>query len=572
MSIRSPLLLGFLLAASSAGILFSTTVKFPFFYDDIYYVQKNPAIRSVSLGSFLKPFSPVAPGLYRPVTTISFAKDYALFGMRPFGYHLSNILLHAAISGLVFLLAWQLLRSVFAAGVTALLFALHPVHTEAVTWIAGRSELLAAFFTLLSLLFFLHFRKTEAKKSFFFIMLSGIAYFLALSSKEIAAPLPLALLLLEGDQALSKKKKYTPYAAFVLAVILYVALRFTALGTLSVPLEHIRTAGLSLWGRMLLMAPIILHYVQLLFFPWGLRIEYDWVEFSPLIIGASSAIIAMIVAFGIWCLRTGRHTVAPLHTAGVGILWFFLFLLPVSNIMPIGEIVAERFLYLPSFGFCLFIGALVQNYVGSSRVGPRHAVPLLFVLAIFSFLTLQRNNEWKDPETLWRATLERSPNAPHALENLSSILLAKGETGEAGALIDRARTLWPMEPTLLALKAQWHFGRGEADAGRALLEEALRIATPEHIAFTDIHRGPALLALGRFEEALVFFENAVSRNPSDAVLHNNLGIAQIQLWRLEEAKRSFETAIALLEAQGSLTPEDERNLEGARENLDLLIY
>src|SRR3989344_5892833 len=192
-------LTGFFLTVVTAAALFSSTVVLPFFYDDIPYVAKNPAIRSLTTipGAFLHPFSPAAPGLYRPVTTMSYTLQYALFGLDPRGYHATNVLLHAFVSGLLFLFAFRMFRSVSGALATSLLFAVHSVHTEAVAWVSGQSELLAAFFALLSILSFLRFRETKGGISSFFLILSALLYFLAIGSKEIAAPLPIFLFFME---------------------------------------------------------------------------------------------------------------------------------------------------------------------------------------------------------------------------------------------------------------------------------------------------------------------------------------------------------------------------------------
>lgn len=571
---------GFLLCSGTAAILFLSILSHPFFYDDIFYVEKNPAIRSIASlpRAFREPFSFAAPGLYRPMTTVSYAVDFALFGANPHGFHATNILLHAIVSGLLFLLALRILRDGFGATVVALLFAAHPVHTEAVAWVSGRSELLAALFTFLCILSFAYSRECANKKRALFLTLSGFMYFLALASKEVAAPLPVLLLLIE-NMLISKeerrkeswKKRYAPYSVFVLALALYAFFRFSALGGFSVPLEHIRTAGLSFLDRMMLMAPVIAHYMKLMIFPVGLRIEYDWIAFPVWISLASFLFIVGMLALGVWfwTREKGRHTVAPLHAMVVGIFWFFLFLLPVSNIIPIGEIVAERFLYLPSAGFCLLMGALALKIRERFSLNPALLFLLLFLLP-FSFLTVRRNAVWASPETVWESTLMLSPQAPHALQNLASIRLAKGDLASVGELLDRALARWPEDPSLLSLKAQWHLARGERDIGHHFLTLALERASPTTLAFTDAQRGAALLELGRFTEALAIFEHAVKKNPFDGALRNNLGIAQAQLGRTEEAKQSFARAIVLFEAQKSLSEEDQRNFAGAKANLDML--
>ncbi len=577
--LRERIAWGFFLCSGTAAMLFLSTLSHPFFYDDLYYVEKNPAIRSITglPRAFREPFSFAAPGLYRPMTTVSYAVDFALFGTNPRGFHATNILLHAIVSGLLFFVSLRILKDRFAAAIVALLFAAHPVHTEAVAWVSGRSELLAAFFTLLSILSFFRFRESRARTMrSVWLACSGLAGFLAFSSKEVAAVLPVLLFLLEGllstsagEREESPTKRYAPYAAFILAFALYAFFRFSALGGFSVPLEHIRTAGLSFLERMMLMTPVFAYYMKLMVFPVGLRVEYDWLAFPAWISLVSLALLVSSAVLGVWSWRAGRHGVAPPRPVGFGIAWFFLFLFPVSNIIPIGEIVAERFLYLPSAGFCLIIGALALHVRKRFSLNAALILLLLFLLP-FSYLTMQRNAVWASPEKLWESTLTLSPQAPHALQNLASIAVAKGDLQTSGVLLDRALERWPMDPSFLSLKAQWHLARGEREIGHDLLTRALALASERTLAFTDVQRGAALLELGRFEEALALFEHSLQINPYDPALLNNLGIAQAQLGILEEAKRSFARAIALFEAQKSLSEEDQRNYEGAKENLQLL--
>lgn len=585
--LRSPWPPALFVALLAAG-LYAQTLAHPFFYDDVFYVVKNPAIREfVDLPqAFTQPFSPIAPGLYRPVLTVSYAIDFALAGLAPTVFHFVNILLHALASGAFFLLAFRVLQSFFPAFVAALLFALHPVHTEAVAWVAGRSELLAALFVFLSVLFFVSAREQAGKWQTVSLVISALLWFLALLSKEIALPLPLVLLVLSFISSKGSNFQYVNILKirfsrvlfpFGLVFALYLLLRIAALGGLSIPLELTRTATLTFGERMALMVPVIAHYLRLMVFPIGLRLEYDWVSFPLWVTALSAVLVAATMVLGIWFWKR------EWRVAAMGIAWFFLFLLPVSNIIPIGELVAERFLYLPSAGFCLLVGAMVDlawnRGHGLSTLlgikGPRWLrqsfYPLILcVLLLFSFLTLRRNAEWRDPETLWHGTLERSPNAPHAAENLAAIFLAKGDLKGAGAILERQLQRFPEKPMVHYLTAQWYLRKEDRAGAVPYLERALDVAGPGNIEFTGFQRGAVLLELGRFEEALTYLERAYRANPYDASALNNLGVALANVGRREEAVTSFARAVQLFEEQGSLSEEEWRNYEGAKENLKAL--
>lgn len=578
-----------LLPAAFAMLLFVQTVRHPFFYDDLAYVERHPVVRAgeASPRVFLHPLSPVAPGLYRPVTVLSYVLDAKIGGMKPWIFHAGNILLHAIASLLVFFLARTLLQKDIPALAASLLFAVHPVHTEAVAWVSGRSELLAAVFVLLSALFSVHFLSFSSDESFstlpalragiarkkrpIFLFGLSLMYFLALSSKEIAAPFPLILALLPlvipssgGDD---RKKKILALLFTCIALGIYLLLRLSALGSLTVPLAHTRTAGLPTLDRLLLMLPVLAHYSILMVFPWGLRIEYDWSSFSWFITLGSALLIAFVLALAYFFFRRGNRV------AAFGIAWFFLFLLPVANIIPIGELIAERFLYLPSVGFCIAIGALVASIArpGTAALGQKIVVvSFMFVLVLFSFLTVRRNADWSDPERLWRSTLAFSPKAPHARENLTVLLLARGDFKEAGSLLAEELERFPEKPMLHFLAGQFFRRMGDNARAREHFALALELGKPGDIEFTDFQRASVLLELERFADALPLLDRAARENPFDPSLLNNLGVAQAQLGMFPEAVQSFERAIALYEEQGSLSEEDLRNLEGARRNLEML--
>jgi Tfp pilus assembly protein PilF len=577
------MLISFLLSALAALLVFVNTLPNPFLYDDVFYVEKNPQIRDLRMlpKAFLSPFSPYAPGLYRPFTAVSYAVDFALYGLDPRGFHLTNILLHAVVSGFVFLLTSRFL-SLLPSLAAALIFATHPVHTEAVAWVSGRSELLAGLLTLLSALSFLPVRaQKENRRAASLLIMSALFWFLALLSKESALPLLLVLLVLpfvslKGENFPSipleganfqyvnilKVRFGRVLLPFGLVFALYLLLRVQALGGLTVPLEHVRTAGLSFMERLALMTPVLAHYLRLLVFPVGLRIEYDWVSFSPMTTTLSALLLLSVIAMWVWFFRM-RFWIANL-----AFLWFFLFLLPVMNLLPIGEVVAERFLYLPSVGFALLIGALGERL---QQRWPRTCLPtFVALLVVFSFLTIQRNAEWRDPERFWRGTLEHSPHAPHALQNLAALLFAEGELQESQVLIERALERSPGEPMLHFLAGQIALSRGEGELARQEFEVALRLARPRELEFTDFQRGSALLYLQRYEEALEHFERALPGNPSDPSLWNNLGITQAHLGKLREAEASFQRALMLHEEQRWQSAEDARNEEGVRENLEML--
>jgi protein O-mannosyl-transferase len=528
-----------MLCAAVGILVYINSLSGSFVYDDLVYVQRNPQIRSIGSVSFFSPFSSYAPGLYRPMTNLSYAIDYSVFELNPFGYHVSNVLLHAVASGLVFVVLFLLVGNFFAAIASGILFASHPIHTEAVSWVSGRSEILACIFVLLSFIYYLRGN----------VRWSAMFYFFGLLAKEVAAPL-IFILPLIGRR---KIKDYVPYAISLFA---YLALRVMALGGLSVPMEHIRTAGLSLVERMLMMITVIVHYMKLMIWPLRLRVEYDWVSFPAFITIVSIFIIAAIIYL---LIKLYKENNKLYFLCGI---WFFLFLLPVSNIIPIGEFVAERFLYLPSVGICFLAGLLINDLFKNKT----KTSVLLMIVVIFSGLSIVRNSHWRSPEVLWENTLELSPNAPHALQNLAGIRLAQGKLDEAQDLISHAIRNWSDEPVLYFISGQVYEGKGNNEKAGKMYAKSIELSIEDKHSMTESQKGVAYIKLDRTYEALESLEKAKEENPYDASIWNNLGIVYAYLGKYEDSLAAFDRAIELYEKIGLRSAEEEKGYNGAIAN------
>ncbi|HWP48244.1 MAG TPA: interleukin-like EMT inducer domain-containing protein [Candidatus Limnocylindrales bacterium] len=278
---------------------------------------------------------------YRPVVRLSAFIDRQIWGFNPFGYHLTNLFLHLLSALVIYFWVKILLSSShsgYIAWVVSLLFVTHPVHTEAVTWLSGRVDVLCSFFYLLSVLLFtryLHSPPSESLRFRIFLLSGSIGAFIgALMSKEMAITLPLVLFLIDwmiGEKPfLSKLKRLSPFF-FILAV--YLVLRFILLGGIGGYLNPQGSVHLK-WGWF--MVSILVWYARQLLFPFEaiLPSHMNWIQYL-LLFPYSLSVYALF--------RMSR-------IAGLACLWIPVTLLPVMNIA------AERFLYLPSVGFLLFLG------------------------------------------------------------------------------------------------------------------------------------------------------------------------------------------------------------------------
>ena len=564
--------------------------------------------------------APEQKGLYRPVTVLSFALERAVWGLAPPGYHAVNLLLHALASWLVFMIALQVLASPFAALAAAALFAAHPVHTEAVTNVAGRAELLAAVCYLMALWLCLsrwvRGTRVEAPAALGVVLL----YFLGLCSKESAVTLPGVLVACavalpasarvrvrsraEGGQ-LEGRRQERPgaprnapsagiasparfghgrawthwgvlFGGLLLALGAFLVLRSGAVKP--APILWGGFVGVSVEHRLLTASRVLMEYLGLLLWPGTLRADY-WLPEIP--IARSWTEPAVLASLLLWPALAAAAVLAWRRSRAIalGLAWFFLTILPVSNlVLTIGVAKAERLLYAPSIGICLLAGAVVAI----TRKAGRWERPVLFALfaavVACSVRTWMRNRDWRDGPTLALATLRTTPTSPvfnsilgveyrklgdyaraqpyleTALREarpeyygdsyyLGSNLLSLGRYDEAEYMLRRAVQLRPVWPAALN-----NLGEAQIKAGR--YDEAVR--TLGRIPELDrsyvgayINLGTAYLGLGDAERAARVFRDGLAISPAHAQLHNNLAVALKRLGRTDEALRERERAVAL---------------------------
>ncbi|HSJ96616.1 MAG TPA: tetratricopeptide repeat protein, partial [Myxococcota bacterium] len=402
--------------------------------------------------------------LYRPITTLSFRWNHAVAGPSAAAFHGINVVLHALVSVLVVLLADALFRSRRIALASGLLFALHPVHTEAVTGIVGRAELLAAGFLLAAL--FLHARSYRlggyGPRQLLPAALGCFA--LALLSKESVVVGPALVLLVDATgwlgrgrapDAGERRHAFAVAGLYAAVVAGFLGLRFAVLGRLGgAPLLEVGLLfGEPFSTRLATALEILAIYLRLLFFPLRLSADYSMRQVPlldslghPMALAGLAAAVALLAALA-WAIRRRATPLA------FGFGWFAVSYALASNLLtPIGVLVAERLLYLPSLGFCVALAwawkRLDTRLRGpesrSLRPHPLAAAALGIVLALYGARTWLRNQDWRDALTLFAATVESSPDSAAAHYNYGATLYQQ-KRDPAGALphLERALELRP---------------------------------------------------------------------------------------------------------------------------------
>ncbi|MCC7509884.1 MAG: hypothetical protein IT464_10950 [Planctomycetes bacterium] len=541
-------------------------------WDDNWLITENRHIRALSWENVQRMFNPMAPreelgNEYLPLRDLSYAVNYALDGYQPRGYHATNLLLHIFNALLVMLVAWRLTGRRWIGGVAGLLFALHPVHVESVAWLSSRKDLLATLFMLGSANLYLasrlgrgHLMPSESfvarvrQSKRLAYSLSVLLFVFALMSKMTAVVLPALLLLFElfrgpGLHAASLRRRVLMQAPYW-----GVALLFTALAS------HIGSGlmrepyGDGRWQSLLTAISAIARDFQVLFATWPLHAAVD----LPVQTGLSLAVVTgalilvTLLALGVAGWRQSRKgdwdnpSRMAVGVLGFGSLWFLIALSPVSNIfVQIGTVFAERYLYIPSIGFCIVVAALGVMAIDRLRrhtpLRPVvHAAGLLVLLAVCglsAWRTYEAARPWAGSQSLWTHVLERDPGNHVAYFNLGRELedQAMNESDEARrydllarayeqydhALQNPARTYRNDPARVLGAMALNQVHRGNAASALELLDRARgHIDQPwrDSIARADIEallanpRGLALSALGRHEEAVAAFEEALAKS------------------------------------------------------------
>jgi protein O-mannosyl-transferase len=487
---------------------------------------------------------------YRPLITLTFFLDMQVWGLNPFGFHLTNVLAHVAATLTVLAVARRTLDGELAAAIGALVFALHPLHTESVAFVSGRTDVIATLFFLASLL--AYDRGPDRGRQGLRLWSLG-AYLLALLAKEVAITLPAVLILwdflVRGDLRDRRAiwRGAGRYAAYGAVTGLYLGLRLFALGGLVDPGAD---ASGPLLTRALTMLKIAAAYAWITIVPYPSSSYHTIVpETMPPSLTWWLAAAGLGAAFGAtaWAVRR-----APV--AAFGALWFWITLVPAIgvNLLPLPSIVmAERFLYLPMVGFSLLLGWTASSLLGpvawgrATKVRPGPSIGLAAVLLAYAILTLWRNEDWRDEYRLYSRMVETAPDAALGHINLAFTQLARGEVGPANQHLREAVRLAPGNPKANAGLGLTETVLGEREAGlrHGLQARALAPGNADVLASLGalyLHRGEPDRALPELTEAL-----RIKANQIHAALNRALALAW--LGQSEAAEAQLERALMLVQ-------------------------
>lgn len=563
------------LVGVSAVAVYANAIFNGFVIDDLSQVVGNPWIRHIRhlpevFTSNLWGYEGRESNYYRPLMHVVYLLIYQLFGLKQWAYHVVNILVHSGVSVLVFLTAKRLLSEgqsdfrterLFPPTLAALVFAVHPIHVEAVAWVGGITDLSCAFFYLLSLYFFMQ-REPRSKAG---PLLSAFFFLIAALFKEPALTLPAVMLAYDflfrrDNLRLSGVTKR--YFAVVIVVVGYFALRLYALGGLS-PVRAARE--LTPYGYVLNAFVLFRRYLEMLVFPIGLNVWHVFQPISSLISVKGAVSVLATIAFAALAMAAGRrHPAVSFAMVLIAFPIFPALYLPGLT-QGIENAFTERYLYLPSVGFVLLVGTFAK-WMGSRMPNRKLAVVVILSTLVVAYAvgTINRNTAWKDSFSLWSDAVRKSPQSAKAHEILGYALLYRGETNEGVGQIRTAMKLKPDFFMEVLNKGILYGQKGLIDKAIFTFHIAL-ICRPDS-ADAHYNLGVAYDRKGWTDQAIEQYRLAAQLNPANAAVRGNLGIAYAKRGLVDKAIEALAEAVRL----NPKDPESHRNLANALEMKGML--
>lgn len=523
-----------------------------FVYDDPEMVLEN---RNVTGGTTLyqiffdKQIMSFSGEIYRPLRDISYRVDYLIGGKEPFIYHATNILLHVTATLVAYFFLLQMFKDEIISLLSAVLFAVHPIHTESVAWIKGRDDILFTIFYLLSFLMYTRYEDKTGWIRRLFYLASISLFVLSLFTKEMAITLPLAIALY---QAIFKRLKFYHILPFFIVAAVYMGLRTYVLGQM---------AQQEYWGggplpTMLTMIKGVAQYVRLSFLPINQCADYFSFPISKsLDLWVTLSFLFLLAVLG--CLIKSHDRFALW-----GGLFFFITLLPALNIVPIKILIAERFLYLPILGFCIAATSILRTALSKKSLRIIGTV----LICTFSLLAFQRNHVWSDEYSLWSDTLKKAPNNARAHYGMGTSYASRGMLDEAIKEFKESVRVAPYYPEPFNALGLAYYKKGLVEESmesyaeyrktkglvsyymKGLVEDAIlqyRKALQIDPAHRDARYNLALLyhEQGKIDDAIREYNELLRFKPDDFDALNSLGLAYFQKGLFEEALIQYRKAL-----------------------------
>ena len=509
------------------GLTYFNSLSNPFIFDDKHTIVENNYIkhRETLLNLFTDKLTslPIAKGMWRPLLMLSFAFNYFIGGLSPHSYHLINILLHFLNAVLLYLLLGTFLKELSLGkrlGLT-LIFCLHPINTEAVTYISSRSVTMCGFFILSG--FYCYIRWRQDKKTRFYI-LSLVSYTFALMTKEIALILPMLIITYEFiyNKNFWKERReivlgFLPFLLITFGYIFMIKLIFNEVfGLFAKAKSSLAIRPYS--SNILTQGAVSFFYLYLFFYPFNLCVDHNF----PIILSLKNPLGAIPLALIIILIFTAIGLRRRLSLVALSISWYFICLLP-QFYGRLNLVAAEHHPYLAYFAVYFIIGYVLLKWEPKKEV---LRLLFIFILGLFLTLTLLRNFQWNNEYVLWKAELKANPGSEIAKGVLGLYLVNKGFDSEGEEYLKQAinsKRNIAAYPSILNLAAYYAKFKNQPEKAMELLTQ-YRHELIKHDSLRYLNTlGMVYAGMGKKQEAKKAWEDALKLYPELPEIKANLG-------------------------------------------------
>lgn len=524
--------------------LYAGSLKYPFVnWDDYNLITLNPYITELTWSNVKDIFTPGVVGAYQPLRTLTYAIDYEFWGLDSTGYHATNLLFYILTCVSVFAFIHMFLKDPEIALLGGLLFAAHPLHVEAVTWLSARKETLSGLLFVVS--FVLYARSTRGAARYYWGSL--LCFFLALLSKPTVVILPGLLILydlcfvigMSFRKLLGRLKWYVPFV-LLSGALTYVTLVLSARGGV---LKEFHGGTFS--SQLLTSVTVFIKNIRLLAVPVDLSpryIDYFYVSLreTDALLAVVSFALLIFIEWDMW--KRSRIVFFCL-------LWYPITFLPVSNLVPISTLMADRYLFLPSIGFILLVAYVVRAVV-RARPGlplgrilrPAVLIACVALLAFFSFQTVKRNHVWRDSISLWSSAVAQDSTNVLAYFALGNVYMEDEQPDRAIPNYRRAIYLSPGFATAHSCLANAYLAKGEIERAMFHYREALQRGSREDMAIYG-NLGMAYEVKGMFDQAIEQYERALEVDSTSVMARLGLAESYSQKTQFDRAIEVYEELI-----------------------------
>ncbi len=554
-------------------------------WDDLGYVLTNPWIKDSSFEGLKKLFSmdALVMGNYHPFTIVTYWYEYSKHGLEPYYYHLHSMMFHILCTFSVFAFARVLTRNSTVAAVTALLFAVHPMRVESVTWIAGRKDLLYGMFYMLAMVTHIWYVRNHAGKKALWYVATILLFATSLMCKSVGVTLPVVLLLVDlyeqrklGINLILEKLPLFALSVTFGLISIYAQKDVGALGTLDVSFKFYERIALGCYALITYIWKAILPVGLTNFYPYPIKVN----DALP----AVFYMYPLLVAAGLFLLaKYGRHN----RLVVLCVSFFVINLLLLLQFMPVGgAIMSDRYTYIPYVGLFLLVGAAAAWLIEEKKQSPTVVLgALVAVSLVYGYMTNERNKDWYDSISLWNSAIEKNPESPigyfylgqdyytrfetaltqqdrqrngdsafyyftksvERKPDYTSPIICIGEYQRSVGLIDDAKATYlralsiddKLESAYLGLGVVYSI-RQKFDSAGVAFRKALSLKK----YFPEGHSNYAnyLDIIGKTDSSLIEYQYAINQNPDAYIPYMNRGRIYLKIGKPAEALKDYDRA------------------------------